>query len=59
MKIFFANWKTSLSGILVGTLTVLYMAGKIDLQTAFALQGLGQSLGFILSTDADRLKKLK
>lgn len=59
MKTFLSSWKTTISGVIIAVLASLYVLGKIDLQTAFLVQAFFQSVGFIASTDADKLKKLK
>ena len=53
MQTLLKNWKTSLSGLIVGLVSVFVHLGKIDAETGNALIGITGSLGLLSAQDGN------
>jgi hypothetical protein len=53
MQTILKNWKTSLSGLIVGLVSILVHLGKIDPTTGNAIIGITGSLGLLSAQDGN------
>jgi len=53
MQTILKNWKTSLSGLIVGLVAIFVHLGKIDQQTGSAIIGITGSLGLLSAQDGN------